>query len=411
MAPSPPSPLTSPARLLWDAGGVWSLMAWQALSRAGLRVRPISAAQIRQGQLDEARLLMVPGGWSSLKKQALGPQGCGAVREFVQKGGFYLGLCGGAGLALDVKDGLGLLPLGRVSGQARLSAISGPVMVEPGPHTPPTPPTPLWQGLQAPLRFQVWWPGQFALPQDDQVSILARYQGAAPGLCTSDLEADQVGQDDWPGLEASYGCNLDPARLKGLPAVLGRSYGRGRLLVSYLHFDTPDDPNGARVLGNIWHEVLGELAQAPPGDISPEAAPALSGLARQAAALWQKGQDLGLWQPRQTPSWFPLWKRNSRGLEFFSLYRLVNAVARLAGDQAPSLCARLEPVLSPVFEKGGQVLAAQKACLQEDDPPGPACKAHAQWFPRPRRMGGDLARAMQELENALQSLLLVNSVH
>ena len=58
--------------------------------------------------LDYSDLLIVPGGWASDKTAALRQEGRDAVREFVRNGGSYLGICGGAGFALDTRDGLGL---------------------------------------------------------------------------------------------------------------------------------------------------------------------------------------------------------------------------------------------------------------------------------------------------------------
>jgi hypothetical protein len=342
---------------------------------------------------------MVPGGWSRRKKNALGPQGCTAVRRFVQRGGFYLGLCGGAGLALGVEDGLSLLPLGRISGQERLTAISGPVMVEPSPGAASLP---WWQGLKSPARFQVWWPGQFAKPQDNEVRILAYYTGPAPGLCTSDIEADLVAEEEWAALEAEYRSSLDPARLKGLPAVISGNYGQGKVFISYLHFDTPGDPNGARVLFNIWRQVLGGKARAedplpPAGDHHQ-----LAGIAAKAHELWEMGQELSLWQPRSSPALFPLWKRGSRGLEFFSLMYMLDAAVSLAHQGIPALRDELDELLRPIFDNGPEVLTTQAAILAGKRQ---SAGVHARWFPKPRRTGGELARAMQGLESHLQSLL------
>jgi hypothetical protein len=386
------------ARLFWDAGDIWPVMAWQALTRAGLKVRPINSTQIRSGELRQTRLLMVPGGWSSLKKLALEPKGCQAIREFVHDGGFYLGLCGGAGLSLNVADGLGMVPLGRVSGQARLAAVSGPVMVRPDPNQN----NGSWfQGLDSPARFQVWWPGQFAAPQHDHISILASYAGPAPGLCTSDLEADLVAEHDWLALEAQYNCSLDPGRLKGLPAVLGCEYGKGSIFISYLHFDTPGDANGARVLKNLWQKVLGDEGLTAPGQqLEPDKC--LSGPIEKSRELWNQGRELGLWQNRRSPSIFPLWKRGSRGLEFFSLTYLIEAAAALAGEECTWAQTELEQLLEPVFIKGPEVLRCQAALLRGEKA---ACRAHAEWFPRPRRKAGDLARVMLGLETLIQRLI------
>ena len=53
-------------------------------------------------------------------------------------------------------------------------------------------------------------------------------------------------------LEEIYGINLDPKRLINEPAVVEGRYGKGRVILSLLHFDTLDDVNGAKVLRNLW---------------------------------------------------------------------------------------------------------------------------------------------------------------
>ena len=77
--------------------------------------------------LDYSDLLIVPGGWASDKTAALGQEGRDAVREFVRSGGSYLGICGGAGFALDTQDGLGLVNVKRVPTAQRIPSFSGEI--------------------------------------------------------------------------------------------------------------------------------------------------------------------------------------------------------------------------------------------------------------------------------------------
>ena len=399
----PSDSLQKKAYLFWETAGIWALLAWRALNQAGLKVEPVSASQIAGGALDQAELLMVPGGWPALKKAALGSGGAEAVRKFVGGGGFYLGLCGGAGLSLSVADGLNLLPLGRYSGKRRLTAISGPVLVEPSPESLALP---WWQGLRPPARFQVWWPGQFAVLKGDEVRMLAFYAGAAPGLCTSDMQADQVPPDEWPGLEDAYGCYLNPQRLIGLPAIVQGGYGKGRVFISYLHFDTPGDENGRRVLHNLWQEVLGDGAfqdaphkpEAPGGDSSE--------IVGKIDRMWRLGQELRLWRGRGPDSVFPLWRRGSRGLEFFSLLMLTRAAAREGIDPQ-----RLKDLMQPILDQAPKVLQAQAAILDRKNPDAREKKLHSDWFPRPRRTGGILAQTLSRLENLLFKELLSARAH
>ncbi|MBI4800351.1 MAG: tetratricopeptide repeat protein [Desulfarculus sp.] len=378
-------------RLLWDQGGLWSLMALEACRGLGLAVAPISAAQVAAGELAGARLLLVPGGWPSRKLQALGQAGGRAIREFVRGGGTYLGFCGGAGLALRVEDGLGLIDLGRAQGDQRLPGLSGPLWVEAGPQGHGHP---LWQGLARPVSLPVWWPAQFATPSAPGLEVIATYGPPAPGLCTADLRVDQVDPADWPAHEAAYGQRLDPACLAGRPAMLKARLGRGLVFLSYLHLDTPGEAAAGQALGNLWRAWLGPGACAPPAGPEPEPRrnPQAQALADQARALWHLGLDLGLWRPRHPQ--MPLWRRGARGLEFWGLLRLCQAVARAAspGAEHGAILAELATALEPVWQEGPWVLQAQAARLAGGQPDPAAAALERAWFPAPRRLAGPLAR-------------------
>ncbi len=110
----------SDVHILWDASHIWGLMAWRALRALGVPTRLVKAKEIAEGALHGkpgreggARLLLVPGGSAQRKAALLGRAGRAAVRDFVRRGGNYLGFCGGAGLALSharEEQGLGLCP-------------------------------------------------------------------------------------------------------------------------------------------------------------------------------------------------------------------------------------------------------------------------------------------------------------
>jgi hypothetical protein len=380
-------------------------MAWEACTQAGLALSPITAAQIRAGQLHETKVLMVPGGWPALKRDALGREGLEAVRRFVETGGVYFGLCGGAGLALDVEEGLGLAPLGRAAPEERLPNLSGPVFCTPGPKAQQHP---LWQGLIPPVPLPIWWPSQFEAVNQSRVQVLARYKGPAPGMYSADLEVNGVSPQEWEGLEKDYGMRLNPASLQGLPAVIQASCGKGTVLLSYLHFDTPGDPNGKRVLQNLWQEWLDQ----EPRVLGVQPKPPLAGPARtaadlgdQAQALWDQGWRLGLWRPRHPA--MPLWRRGARGLEFWTLLRLTRALSGLISSH-PSTEATLEhlqEVLSPIFMLGPVVLSAQAARLEGNAPDKADEAAEQCWFAEPRRVNGELALALKALEASLLQLI------
>ncbi len=61
----------------------------------------ITAAEIQSGKLADVDVLVHPGGSGGGQGKALGETGRKAVRDFVHRGGGYLGVCGGAYLATN----------------------------------------------------------------------------------------------------------------------------------------------------------------------------------------------------------------------------------------------------------------------------------------------------------------------
>jgi hypothetical protein len=227
-------------------------------------------------------------------------------------------------------------------------------------------------------------------------------------MYSADLEVNGVSPQEWEGLEQDYGMRLNPASLQGLPAVIQASYGKGTVLLSYLHFDTPGDPNGKKVLQNLWQTWLGQ----EPRVLGMQPKPPLSGPARtaaalgdQAQALWDQGRRLGLWRPRHPA--MPLWRRGARGLEFWTLLRLTGALSGLISSHPSTkvILEHLQEVLSPVFDLGPGVLSAQAARLENKEPEKAGKAAEQRWFAEPRRVAGELALALKALEATLLQLI------
>src|SRR4051794_6360903 len=84
-----------------DAGVSKNLDALlQVLARhPDLRVKHVKAADIRAGVLSDIDVLLHPGGSGGGQGKALEDGGRDKVRDFVQKGGGYVGICAGAYLA------------------------------------------------------------------------------------------------------------------------------------------------------------------------------------------------------------------------------------------------------------------------------------------------------------------------
>ncbi len=321
-----------PAALLWDESFLWGLMAYRALTANGLLFDLIRSEDVRNGGLKKYSLLFVPGGWASNKIKALGDAGVSEIKAFVREGGAYLGFCGGAGLA--TMDGMELLPVKRRATKDRVPSFSGRIRLDTCDHA-------LWQGISDPV-FNAWWPSQFVI--DESVSVLAAYGSALPDSFSSDINVGDVeANGNWAELERFYQINLDPKRLLGEPAVIEGRFGMGKVLLSLVHFDSPDDKNGAIALKNLWRYLIGECGTDNSGfrindkksavscimhDVPiSEPIPATSGIGPAVDELINLGERNFLWYWRN-----PMllqWRRGVRGLEYCTLYIMVKEILRL----------------------------------------------------------------------------------
>lgn len=262
----------SSVHILWDASHIWGLMAWRALRALGVPSRLVKAKEIAQGALhgkpgQGGRLLLVPGGSAGRKAALLGAAGREAVRDFVRKGGAYLGFCGGAGLALShgrEDQGLGLCPWTRAPYTARFQhLVSGHVLAHaPGATGIAT------SGPGAAISLPVWWPGRFA-PHTDapDVAVLASVLAPDADLWLADLPLAGVPSRVLETWRVCYGVDLSPGFLAGQALAVSGSFGKGRYLLSYSHLETPDSP-----AANAWlAQILRDFGIAVPlaGTVPP----------------------------------------------------------------------------------------------------------------------------------------------
>ena len=164
--------------VLWDESQLWGLLFVHALREMEIRFRLVSAAQIRDGLLQEKnpQLLLVPGGWARLKAKALGAEGKKNIQDWVENGGTYFGVCGGAGLGLNSKSGgfLDLCCWQRKTGSGRLPNFSGYVLSK------------IHTSSQI-LPLPVWWPSQFAPQDGTDVEVIASYQEPGPDFWEEEI--------------------------------------------------------------------------------------------------------------------------------------------------------------------------------------------------------------------------------
>ncbi len=402
-----------PAAFLWDESFFWGVMAYKALLANGLSFDPIRAEDVKNDRLRDYRLLFVPGGWASNKMKALGDDGAAAIRRFVHDGGAYLGLCGGAGLA--TMDGIGLLPVKRRPTKERVPSFSGRIMLNTSGH-------PAWQGISKTV-FHAWWPSQFVA--DERVSVLARYGTAMPDSFSSDINVgDAEAHGGWEDHERIYQINLDPKRLYGEPAVIEGLSGAGKVVLSLVHFDTPNDGNGAAMLRNLWHYLIPDYdcrLAIPDSESRYEKIPGEDRRAVQSKIMVPVEAavcsviDLGL----RNFLWFwrsPMllqWRRGVRGLEYCTLFILIKEIADLLkcvdhgdGNLVPDL-DRMSRLLLPFVDKAKHLLALERFAIQNsnisyercDDPKIQALREEL--FSRSKSHGG----LFKELVDAIDAIL------
>lgn len=414
---------------LWDESFLWGLMAYKALTACNLPFELVSSEDIRNGCLRDYKTLFVPGGWASNKLKALGDTGLLKIKDFVKEGGCYLGFCGGAGLATT--DGLGLLNVKRKPTNERVPSFSGRIYLNINEH-------PVWNGLEksevrtpelrttnyelmSQLIFHAWWPSQFII-DDPGIKVLATYGDALSDSFSSDLNVGDVDANgNWHNLEDLYRINLDPKRLLNEPAVVEGQFGKGRVMLSLIHFDTLGDTNGERVLRNIWEYLNCSSNKVAPiaKDQSPVTTHPL--LINELETAVNDIITLGI----RNFLWFwrsPLllqWRRGVRGLEYCTLFILIREIAGILktdGDR-PSEPAvekglkEIREILIPFADAAKRLLVLERYAVQYrhityekcDDPE--INKIRTGLFSNSKSHGGMFKDLINRVDNLLYLLL------
>lgn len=363
--------------IFWDKSYLWGLIAFRTFRQLGIDFALLTSGDIRKGRLAGFDLVFVPGGWASDKIKALGNEGAAAIRKHVAAGGGYLGFCGGAGLALSHESGLGLAPFGRLPTGMRLPSFSGKISLR-----REAPAHPMWKDIEDGTAFYAWWPGQFALEDADDARVLATYGDPRPGSFVTDLP---IGPEyDWSKWEQIYGINLSPDRIIGQPAVIEVSHGEGKIILSYLHFETPEDGAGHRVLVNLLEYLSGKATIGRPDNGSTRkgdrhaggpAAAAARDLERHASDFIAFGKQNFLWYWRNR--WLLQWRRGVRGIEYSTLYGMLAELKRLVekydaslGDETVERIATLKKAVPPFFDDARRLIILERFAMSQG-PIGP----------------------------------------
>ena len=247
----------SSIHIYWDESHFWGLLIARALTAWSIPHRLVRGHEIADGALSgkfgkTPKMLIVPGGRAKGKADQLTVRGMDAICDFVNRGGTYLGFCGGTGLALTGPYGLGLSPWSRKGYKNRLHHfLSGHVQTQL--HTGhPLVPDDMHEAL-----LPVWWPGRFE-PMDDSVTVLARYGKPGPDFCVADINIATLPKGTMTDWENLYGIHLRPDFMEGAPCVTANDFGKGHVILSYAHLETPASPQANRWLLHLLGYSMGE---------------------------------------------------------------------------------------------------------------------------------------------------------
>jgi len=330
----------SSIHVYWDESHFWGLLVARALSAWAIPHRLVRGTEIADGVLggkpgEPPALLIVPGGRAKGKADRLGPAGMAAIRDFVDRGGTYLGFCGGAGLALTGRHGLGLSPWTRKGYKNRLHHfLSGHVEVALNAGHPLVP-----EDLGDAAMLPVWWPGRFD-PEAGGVTTLASYGKPGPDFWVADLHLASLPKGTIADWEHLYGVRLSPDFMEGQPCVAENRFGAGRVILSYAHLETPASPAANRWLLHLLGDALGrpiEGGPVPAWDVAARPVvwddPVLAEARTAMERIIETGTShfLLFWRN----PWLLGWRRGIPGAGINSLYSLVcEAMAAAPCDDA-----------------------------------------------------------------------------
>ncbi len=426
------------AAFLWDESFLWGLMAYDALMKNRLPFDLIRSEDIKNKCIHDYKMLFVPGGWASNKFKALGDEGIEEIKNFIANGGRYLGICGGAGLA--TLDGIGLLDIKRRPTKDRVPSFSGRIKLKINQH-------PLWMRLESktfhtitnsldkePI-FHAWWPSQFKV-DDNNINTLAFYGEALPDAFTSDLCIGDIiyNNGDWHQLESSYGINLNPSRLYGEPAVVEGSYGNGKVILSLIHFDTPDDVAGQLILKTLWEYLLEDNFEyiKPDNYFAPESIHTkhrgkcqtiINEIFNIVTDLMNFGTRNFLWFKRNTMLY--QWRRGIRGLEYCNLYILIKKISEIYNLYSTDLrkivhlddeffyhkLLSIRELLLPFCEKAQELLILERIALQNGHITYEKCNdpkiqsIRSELFSTSKSYGGAYKKLINKIDYLLYNLI------
>lgn len=168
----------------------------------------VDADMIRKGALDKVDLLIIPGGASIVEKKDLGNEGAARIRDFVRRGGGYIGSCAGCCLALeekgDAERGISLIPYNRIGSKG---------------------------GFTMPIKLNEKGAAAMGMVAGEYP---VSYHGG-PVLVPSTNAVPDAHVEAWATYASDFDCPKSDLRMFGHIALVGGTYGKGRIFAIACH--------------------------------------------------------------------------------------------------------------------------------------------------------------------------------
>ena len=195
----------------------------------------LDADDVRAGALEKLDVLVMPGGSSPMIKKDLGSAGVAKLKDYIRKGGGYVGTCAGCSLVMEEKEdatrGISVIPYGRAGSKGKFLM---PVDVnERGAAA---------MGIKA---------GEYKI----------RYS-AGPVLFPSTNKIEGASFEVWGSYASDFDCPKSKLRMKGMGAIVGGTYGKGRVFAIACHPESY--PMTHCILKGAFRYVTGREITFPP---------------------------------------------------------------------------------------------------------------------------------------------------
>ena len=208
--PTIKSEVKTKVAMMVGPGAVGAAFNWmQVLSFCPqMEVKFVDGRMIREGALEGCDVYVCPGGYDRQIYRDIGREGAEVIREFIRRGGCYLGTCAGAIFTLNDAKGYGLSPWKQDPTNSNFAHGHAQIVMSITKRGSEL------MGVPASNRFVWYWNGPLMIPapiEGMKSEVLATYHGDILMNTTNLL------------------------RQAGYPAMVSVEFGKGKMVVSSCH--------------------------------------------------------------------------------------------------------------------------------------------------------------------------------